>query len=434
MNFEYAMCLERKNEFTEHIIEILTPYIYEGLTCIYDNASKIAKKSQKSNKTLVIFQKYLQEISNWNQVKIDEETKRIIHLSGTIEYFDELVKAVIRANIIILTDAKNLSSVIAQSFYNTFSISSFIHRCYIECAKDAHNAPYLFYTEQSPLDIKRNQLIINQHIQSGITKAIRKILPISLILKEYMINSFIPIQNSNIELEENNSLPQYGLNKSLYEKSPSRNMSDISAQHKHNNKNSNKVADPQLEKQVNAFIQSEYQISDKQRIQTLLAMEKKFCSTKPSNLVDMSASKSSEHKQFRSGTKQSISATKQSRSTFLHQSDSLSNTKDNSENTMDRYLLDDNHSKKSDNKHLDHEEKKILNMNFEEELTESNRHKKSISPISLSSRIPGPPIDQKSPKHRTKYLPDPETSERIDPSKVDLIEDYGIIGENKRRR
>ncbi|AKI80150.1 hypothetical protein QJ850_gp549 [Acanthamoeba polyphaga mimivirus] len=167
----------------------MTPYIYEGLLAIYSRACEIADESKKSNKILSIFQKLLQSIDEWNQSRIDDETNRIKMTGQTQDYLDDLVKAVIRSNIILLSCNNNISQAICQNFYNGLSTSALIHRCYAECGKDAHNNPYLFFHGVEPLDYKRNQVIIQDHVRMGITRAIRKILPISMILKEYLVNS-----------------------------------------------------------------------------------------------------------------------------------------------------------------------------------------------------------------------------------------------------
>uniref|UniRef100_A0A6C0LRV4 Uncharacterized protein n=1 Tax=viral metagenome TaxID=1070528 RepID=A0A6C0LRV4_9ZZZZ len=195
-----TLFLEIKNEYTEHLTETLYPFIYEGLHSIYKESVKIADDNKQSDKILLIFQKALQQIETWNRLKIEDETKRIKEASGTNEYLDDLIRAVIKSNIILLTYSNHISNTIAQTFYNNLSTANFIHRCYIECAKDTHNNPYLFYHSVSPLDLKRNQVIIHQNIQSAIIRAVRKMLPISIILKEYLINS-INIINESTKVE-----------------------------------------------------------------------------------------------------------------------------------------------------------------------------------------------------------------------------------------
>ncbi|MCJ7637285.1 MAG: hypothetical protein MUO21_07330 [Nitrososphaeraceae archaeon] len=180
---------EIKNEYTEHLVDTLTPFIYEGLVSFYKEAVNISEDTKNRDKVLLIFQKLLQHIDGWTQHKIDEETNRIKQMSGTSEYLDDLVRSVIKSNIILLTYSNNVSNIVAQTFYNTLSTSNLVHRCYIECAKDAHNNPFLFYHDVEPMDLKRNQILIEKNIQNAIIRGIRKILPIGLILKEYLANT-----------------------------------------------------------------------------------------------------------------------------------------------------------------------------------------------------------------------------------------------------
>lgn len=196
-----ALFLEIKQEYTEHLIDILTPFIYEGLHSIYKEAVNINESGTTKDKTLLIFQKLLMVVDTWTQHRIEEETNRIKQMSGSSEYLDDLIRGVIKSNIILLTYSNNISNVVAQTFYDSLSTPALVHRCYIECAKDSHNNPFLFFHEVSPMDLKRNQVMIEKNIQTGIIRGIRKILPISLMLKEFLCNSInIIAENPQIEL------------------------------------------------------------------------------------------------------------------------------------------------------------------------------------------------------------------------------------------
>jgi hypothetical protein len=175
--------------YTETLIDILHYEIYNGLVSIYRVAVDSSDKAGKPDAVLIVFQKYLKDITGWNTKKIEDETNRIKTKSVTNDYFDDLVRAVIKANIIMLTYSETISSAIAQSYYTNFSIPNFIHKCYIECAKDAHNQSFLFVHDVSPLDIKRNQLVIINNIKAGIERTIRLVLPFSSILKEFLANT-----------------------------------------------------------------------------------------------------------------------------------------------------------------------------------------------------------------------------------------------------
>lgn len=393
-----ALFLEIKNEYTEHLVDTLTPYIYEGLTSIYKESVKIAEETKATDKTLMIFQKYLQGISGWNQQKITDETNRIKRSSNTADYLDDLVKAVIKSNIILLTYSNTINNIIGQSFYNILTTETFIHRCYTECGKDAHNNPYLFFHDIDPMDYKRNQIIIHQHIQAGITRAIRKILPLSMILKEYLINSANIIQEPpKVELVGSNMgsiLPPLGIqaeNKILPTK-------QIESPPIVQNMISENRVDSRLEREVMKMIKTESIKSDKQVIRDIMNMDK-ILTSMDNKQVD-----------------QKIRSIKEPKSNHQKHSDILP------------IMRLDGEDKEKDilNHHLGKSDKKILNINIEDEPTVGNdANKKSVSGTSLSGRaLP----------NRTGPRFSLETSEKMDPAKVKLIEDYGPQNGSMKRQ
>lgn len=271
-----SLFLEIRDEFTEHLIDTLTPFINEGLGSFYKEAVDISEKNGKNEKVLIIFQTLLLDIEGWTQYKSDEETNRIKQASGAGDYLDDLVKSVIKSNIILLTYSNTISNAIAQSFYNTLSTSALIHRCYIECAKDAHNNPFLFYHAVDPMDIKRNQIIIEKNIQKAITRGIRKILPIGLILKEYLANSINiinePPQVELVQILGTTVLPvtiQPALEPVIGfevkpELKPEAN-SEVKMEIK---------SDKQLDKQVMKMVKNENEKSDRDKVRALMKLEK----------------------------------------------------------------------------------------------------------------------------------------------------------------
>ena len=96
MNF----LVETKTEYTYQLINIITPYLYEGFKSIYEEAKKISKKGEE----LKVFQTCLRRIPSWSADTIKAETKRISTDSNCSDILDDLLKAVIKANIMILTN------------------------------------------------------------------------------------------------------------------------------------------------------------------------------------------------------------------------------------------------------------------------------------------------------------------------------------------
>ena len=204
--------VEIKEEYTSFLVEITTPFIYEGFKSIYNSAVHWHKKmmtnyekdpnKKKPPSLLKQFQTYLRGIPDLTNELISSETNRIKSKSRCAEWYDDLVKAVIKSNIILLTfsTSHKKSYIVQQKYHETVNTKDFIHKCYIECARAIYNNPELFWHGYPSLEIKRNQRETCAIIEKGILKAIRKMLPLGIILKEYLKNEYIPEKDNDISL------------------------------------------------------------------------------------------------------------------------------------------------------------------------------------------------------------------------------------------
>ena len=123
---------------------------------------------------------------------IERESKRILNYSNSIDFLEDLVRAVIKANIIVLSNTSPDTSInfLDKKQYMDIKFNDFIHKCYIESAREIFNNPYLFYHKYPAIDIKRNQRDSINLIKECIREAIRKMLPVQHILKEYLGNNY----------------------------------------------------------------------------------------------------------------------------------------------------------------------------------------------------------------------------------------------------
>ena len=139
--------VEAKKEYTNQLQKILTPRIYEGFKSIYEDILKVLTEEIQENKpqtssVVKTFQKALKEIPQWNQDMIKNEYNRIERTSNC-DYFDNLIEAIFITNTKILTSvqlhekSQNIKINIPQSPH-------FIHKCYMECAKEIYKNPYIF--------------------------------------------------------------------------------------------------------------------------------------------------------------------------------------------------------------------------------------------------------------------------------------------------
>ena len=192
---------EIKEEYTTFLINIMTPFIYEGIRSVYSFAMNAHKEflekgkydaDTKSPGILKLFQLSLKEIQTLNNHSIEIETNRIKTGCKCAEWFDDLVRAVIKSHIVLLTfsNTRRHPEILKEQFHNKVEIKDFIHKCYIESAKLIYNNPELFWHEFPPLEIKRNQREACNLIKQAIQEAIRKMLPYKIILREYLQNDY----------------------------------------------------------------------------------------------------------------------------------------------------------------------------------------------------------------------------------------------------
>jgi len=240
--------VEIREELTQSLINILTPFLYEDIKSFYNyalNSHKQLVEKRKFNPNiecpdiLKLFQLVLREVQTLNNHAIEKETRRIKEKSKCSEWFDDLIKAVIKSNIILLTfSPKNKSSIVDSKYHESIDTNNFIHKCLIESALAIYNCPELFWHDYPPLEIKRNQREVCKIIEKAIKEAIRKVLPTGPILKEFLKNDYIPFDDYKMTESQyistknlvdghlNNRPYKYDQNVSLVESSSSSNNHD----------------------------------------------------------------------------------------------------------------------------------------------------------------------------------------------------------------
>jgi hypothetical protein len=210
INYEYTLpcfgkaIVDAKDIYTEYLLNVLTPLIYEGVNDLYIQAQKYethAKEKEKKDSNFknpgikLFFQHLLCLFKDMSNINIEEETKRIKNGSGCAEIFDDLIRAVIKSHILVLTCTSKESKIIKEKFHETINITTFIHKCYIESIKFIHEMPELFISGE----IKKNQQMANYYIKLGIKDAIKQILPMRQILEDFLNNNHEDIYESHME-------------------------------------------------------------------------------------------------------------------------------------------------------------------------------------------------------------------------------------------
>src|SRR5579862_2328684 len=138
--------VEIKNEYTSFLTNIITPLLYEGIHGLYRKSREVEKQFIEAAENhsnikvlgvLKIFQNFLKGIDDINNIQIEEEVNRIKEKSRCSEWFDDLIKAVIKSNIVLLTynASGKKCKLVAEKIHDSIDTKIFIHKCYIECAR-----------------------------------------------------------------------------------------------------------------------------------------------------------------------------------------------------------------------------------------------------------------------------------------------------------
>ena len=91
---------QAKIEYTNQLIDILYPHLFDGIKSIYDESKLIQRK--KKAPVLLIFRELLEKVPIWNIEIIDSECIRIIN-NSKCDWVDDLVTAVFISHTKILT-------------------------------------------------------------------------------------------------------------------------------------------------------------------------------------------------------------------------------------------------------------------------------------------------------------------------------------------
>jgi hypothetical protein len=190
MNNNISILAEAKKEYTNQLTQILQPRLYEGFKSMYDDTldalgKEMEERNTQGSSVIKTYQKILKDIPNWNQIMINKEYERILQTSKC-DYLEDLIEAVFVTNIKILSSVQINNSSSQNLNVNVPSAHHFIHKCYIECAKEIYKNPYVFDNSKliTPKEKHTNLREVLNYADISISSAIRELLPIREILKQ----------------------------------------------------------------------------------------------------------------------------------------------------------------------------------------------------------------------------------------------------------
>lgn len=194
--------VEVKNEYTDCLVKNISPLLYEGVQSMYEDAKKFKNETlgkESSASVLELFQHVLKETPKMTSELLETETTRIKTNCRCGDWFDDLIKAVVKSNVLLLTNtASARKGFEEEEYHETVATQDFIHKCYIECSREFYNYPQLFSDNLESIELSKNKMEAMRIIEESVREAIRKLLPMKMILKEYLESGVQKFNNEKI--------------------------------------------------------------------------------------------------------------------------------------------------------------------------------------------------------------------------------------------
>jgi hypothetical protein len=189
---------QAKVEYTAQLVDILYPHMFDGVKSIYDESKLLY--GRKKMPILLIFRELLEKVPIWNSEIIDSECSRIVS-NSSCDYIDDLITAV------FISHTKILTSIGPNKSFQKINVtipktSTFVHKCYINTARELWKNPYLFNENVPGHEFQKNNKEIESIIQKCIENTIRNSLPIKDILKEHLEGETDSILNQKETLKQ----------------------------------------------------------------------------------------------------------------------------------------------------------------------------------------------------------------------------------------
>ena len=199
-DFNSPVFAQAKVEYTKQLIDVLKLPMYEGLQSIYGNSKEIYSDNTDIELS-IIFRQQIEKVPKWNIDMIEHEVDRIIRVSNC-DWLEDLITAVFISHTKILASLGNNSKRVNLTIPK---ITNFIHKCYINSAREMWKNPYLYDENVSSSEYQRNIKIIENLIEESIEQTIRKALPVKEILKDHFEHSEIA-ERKNQEIKKTKEL------------------------------------------------------------------------------------------------------------------------------------------------------------------------------------------------------------------------------------
>ena len=188
---------DARTEYTKQLCVFLVPAYFQ----FYVELLEKAKRSmiQEPKRALWQFQNYLNEIHDWNMEKVVNEI-HVIQANSGCDYLEDLLTAVFIAHTKVLT-AIRLSTNNKKVEINIPKVEHFLFKVLCETAKLLWSSTYLFRDGIPGMEKQQNYRNIENMLHEGIIQAVRSLVPVKSILKDFVNHDSISKEDEDSDEE-----------------------------------------------------------------------------------------------------------------------------------------------------------------------------------------------------------------------------------------
>ena len=194
---------DARAEYTKQLCMFLVPAYFQFYIELLEKAKQATVSEPK--RALWQFQTYLNEIHDWNMEKVNHEI-HTIHTNCGCDYLEDLLTAVFIAHTKVLT-AIRLSANNKKVEINVPKVEHFLFKVLCETAKLLWSSTYLFRDGIPGMERQQNYRNIEQILNEGILQAVRNLVPVKSILKDFM-NMDVSAEHADAAAEESDDEEQ----------------------------------------------------------------------------------------------------------------------------------------------------------------------------------------------------------------------------------
>lgn len=179
---------DAERRFSRKLIDAMLPELVNTFWDVWEDT----KKENKDRKLVENYRQNLRKVKGeWSNVKVKQHVSNIIK---ECPLFPRLIAAVFVIHVKILSSIR-IDKSSKKISLKLPSNDVFVHTCFIECARDIYEDPWII-TEEKPVTERRNDL--NTRFTKCIRDTIENLVPTEEILNTYLT---LPDEEESLEME-----------------------------------------------------------------------------------------------------------------------------------------------------------------------------------------------------------------------------------------